>query len=170
VTKTITGQVKFTFIHFDRLIGGAGVRTIGGRYALPSSSIASGGGLGSHQVLELAAEFVGEMRAVAASFANSWDPRSRRGAGGSCIGARFAYRVEETSTRRMRVRPVWAVDHLCERHRHEMASLDRIIARCRGQQVLRRAIAKVARVLHVERNRIGAAQLVADVLRGGGSP
>ena len=33
-----------------------------------------------------------------------------------------------------------------------------------GQQVLGGAVAEIARVLHVVRNRIGAAQLVADVL------
>ena len=50
-----------------------------------------------------------------------------------------------------------------------MASLDRDHRRvAAGQQILRGAIAKVARVLHVKRNRIGAAQLVADVLRHGG--
>ena len=40
-----------------------------------------------------------------------------------------------------------------------------IIARVAArEQVFRRAVAEVARVLHVERDRVGAAQLVADVL------
>ena len=60
-----------------------------------------------------------------------------------------------------------AVDHLANGNRHEVAALHRdhrgVAA---GEQVLRGAVAEVARVLHVERNRIGAAQLVADVLRG----
>ena len=34
------------------------------------------------------------------------------------------------------------------------------------QQVLRGAVAQIARVLHVERDRIGAPQLIADILRG----
>ena len=59
------------------------------------------------------------------------------------------------------------IDHLVERHRHEVAALHRDHRRAAaGHQVLRRAVAQVARVFHVERNRIGAAQLVADVLGG----
>ena len=57
------------------------------------------------------------------------------------------------------------IEHLRERDRHEVAALHRdhhaVAAR---EQVLRRAVAEVARVLHVERDRVGAAQLVADVL------
>src|SRR4051812_17911178 len=60
-----------------------------------------------------------------------------------------------------------SVDHLGKRNRYEVAALHgdhRGVAA--GHEVLRRAIAEVARVLHIERDRIGAAQLVTDVLLG----
>ena len=71
------------------------------------------------------------------------------------------------STRRTFGRAGRRVDHLGERDRDEVAALHRDHrAVAAGEQVLRGAVAEVARVLHVERDRIGAAQLVADVLRG----
>ena len=69
-------------------------------------------------------------------------------------------------TSRTRVRPGLAVDHLAERNRHEVAALHRdhrgVAA---AEEVLGGAVAQVAGVFHVHRHRIGAAQLVADVLR-----
>ena len=69
------------------------------------------------------------------------------------------------STRRTRARPVAGSSSCGERHRHEVPGLHR---HHRGvaalEQVLGRAVAEVARVLHVVGDRVGAAQLVADVL------
>ncbi len=58
------------------------------------------------------------------------------------------------------------VEHFVERHRHELARLHRDHhAGSAREQVLRRAVAEVARVLHVDGDRIRAAQFVAHVLR-----
>src|SRR5881394_794980 len=57
------------------------------------------------------------------------------------------------------------IEELLERDRYEMAGLERDHhAGAALEQILRRAVAEVAGVLHVHRDRIGAAQLVADVL------
>src|SRR5262249_24972928 len=57
------------------------------------------------------------------------------------------------------------VQELDERDGDEVAALHRDHGRVPArEQVLGRAVAEVARVLHVEGNRVGAAQLVADVL------
>ena len=61
---------------------------------------------------------------------------------------------------------MFGIDHLPEGDRDEVPGLHgdhRGVPA--GDQVLRRAVAEVARVLHVVRDRVGAAQLVADVLR-----
>ena len=59
------------------------------------------------------------------------------------------------------------VGQLGEGDRDEVAALQRDHRpAAAGEHVLRGAIAEVPRVLHVHRDRIGAAQLVADVLRG----
>ena len=61
--------------------------------------------------------------------------------------------------------PGCRVDQVAEGNRHEVPALHRdhrgVAA---GEQELRRAVAEIARVLHVERDRVRAAQLVADVL------
>ena len=58
-----------------------------------------------------------------------------------------------------------AVDELVELHRHEVAALHRDHhGVATGKQILRRAVAEIPRVLHVGRNRVGASQLVPDVL------
>src|SRR5215472_5435472 len=57
------------------------------------------------------------------------------------------------------------IDYLIERHRYEMTTLhrdDRRVTAC--QQVFGRAVSEIAGVLHVVWDRIGASQLVSDVL------
>ena len=61
--------------------------------------------------------------------------------------------------------PRLRVEHLLERDRDEVPSLHRDHRpRAAREDVLRRAVAEVPRVLEVEGDRVGAAELVADVL------
>ena len=125
-----------------------------------------GGRLVLDQVLELVPELLRarRRRSPRTSPARA-DPRSRRGAGGSCSGARSR---SASSGRRPagRGRGRLSASSSCgERDRHEVPALHRDHRRVAArQQVLGGAVAEVARVLHVERDRVGAAQLVADVL------
>jgi hypothetical protein len=65
---------------------------------------------------------------------------------------------------RTRVRPV-SIEHLRERDGDEVTALERHHGRvAAGEEILLRTVAEVARVLHVERDRIRAAELVPDVL------
>ena len=109
-------------------------------------------------------------RATCGPWRQTWrahaDRRNRRGAAGSCSGERSRIGSNAISTRRMRVRPVSRSISGCKWNRHKMAALHRNHGRISaGQQVLGRAVAQVARVLHVVRNGIRASELVADVFR-----
>ncbi len=93
------------------------------------------------------------------------DPRGRRAAAGSCSGARSHTASRLISTIRTFVRPVWP--SIISENGIGMKwppCMEIIAAFPPASEVFRRAVAEVARVFHVERNRIGAAQLVADVL------
>ncbi len=80
----------------------------------------------------------------------------------ACDGVARGVDIDQSHAGAARVR----IQHVGERNRHEIAGLHRDHRRvAAGQQILRRAVSQIARVFHVERNRIGAAQLVADVLR-----
>ena len=93
------------------------------------------------------------------------DPRSRRAAAGSCSGARWR---SASSGCRPGARACGRSrgSSICENGTgDEVAALHRDHRRVAArEQELGRAVAEVARVLHVERDRVGAAQLVADVL------